>query len=610
MDRMPHYLRPTSGAETPSNFIVVDTETHAIQVNKTTVKNSLTFGWCAYQRKRESGHWCEPEWFRFTRVGKFWDYVCSRVRSNTRTYLFCHNGNFDLPVLQVFSQLKRRGWSLQRAVIDDPPLILKFRKGTATLEILDTLNWWREKLEKIGESVGFPKLTMPKEGAPAHLWDTYCKRDVEILRQALLRWWKLLEDYDMGGFAPTIASQAMRWWRHSHMTEQVLVHCDENALRLERASYFGGRNECWYLGDYKGKVYYLDYNSAYLSIMRDKVFPVRLLGVDYGPQASALPLLSKGFGVIAEVYVRCESPILPRLIDGKLCFPVGTFWTVVTGVEIGELLKVGEILDVGWSAAFEMKPLFRTYADQCWKLRHAAKVRKDKTESDFFKKLGNSLYGKFGQNGMKWDNDRFEPRQPDGCWIEYDYDTGQITHCRRLAGLLQRKRRDAESFESIPSIASYVCAYQRVELWSLAERCGLQNVLYLDTDGCFVTEDGYRRIKRHLDPDVLGAVKLEGVSHGMRVLGCKDYVFNGKGKTKGVREKAEWLDSNTVEQQQWSSLKGTLRAGNIEQQTIKTIRKTLTRRYTKGTLGAGNRVEPLRLAESPHQRLLPAPSRR
>lgn len=609
-DRKDHYLKRVQTTELPQQFVVFDTETKPEKVNANTISNRLWFGWACYQRRVSNEVWCKPCWKRFERPGDFWHWLDNLTREGTKLYFLCHNANFDLPVLQVFTQLAKRGWKLERAIIDSPPTILKWRKGRATLQFLDTLNWWREKLEVIGESLGVSKLPMPAKNASKEEWDTYCRRDVEILRQVLMRWFETIKQYDLGGFAPTIASQSMRWWRHKHLNHQVLVHTNKEALDLERASYFGGRNECWQLGKVKGKVYYLDYTSAYPSVMHDEKFPVRLLGVDYGKSASALPLLSKGFGVVAEVYVRCEVPILPKLIEHKLCFPVGTFWCVLTGPEILQLLQVGEVLDVGWSAAFYMEPIFTTFIDECWEFRHQSKLRKDQCQTKFFKTLGNSLYGKFGQNGMKWDSDRWEPTLPDMCWIEYDNDTNTITRCRRLAGLTQTKRTESEAYESIPSIASYVTAYQRVRLWEFCKQCGLENVLYLDTDGVFVTRDGYMRVKKQLDGSKLGTVKLEGVSNGMHIRGCKDYAFGDKSKTKGVRANAVWLDEATVTQQQWSSLRGSLRRNSVEQQTIRKVTKHLTRTYNKGRITTGNRIRPLTLYEDSTQHLLTRPARR
>ena len=606
-ERRPHYLRGNASVEVPQQFIVFDTETDAFTVSDKVIENRLRFGWACYQRRRDCRHWCQPEWFRFEKPMQFWQWVLLHVRSGTRLYLFCHNANFDIPVLKGFASMRKLGWKLYRAIIDSPPVIVKWRQGKCTVELLDTLNWWKMPLAKIGESVGVRKLDMPGLDASSSEWDTYCKQDCEVLRFTLLRWWQTLVDRDLGGFAPTIASQAMRWWRHKHMSHQVLVHCEPDALRLERAAYYGGRNEAWFIGKHVGEVYYLDFTSAYPAVMHDESFPVRLLGVDFGAARSALPLIPRGYGVIAEVLVKTDQPIAPRVIGKRLCFPTGTFWCVLTGIELAQILKCGEICEIGWSAAFEMQPIFRTFVDECWQFRHRAKLRKDESESYFFKILGNSLYGKFGQNGMKWDNDRWQPSLPDNVWIEYDHDTGKITTCRRLAGLMQSKARESESYESIPSIAAYVTAYQRVRLWEFACQCGLENVLYLDTDGLFVTADGYRRVKKDLDGTRLGTVKVEGTAGGMAVRGCKDYTFDGHDKIKGVRKAAEWIGESEVRQQQWSSLKGSLRQGTVDTQTIQQVTKRLSRVYTKGTLLKSGRVKPLALIEGLQDSLLPRP---
>lgn len=605
--RVRHYIRGNTKCEIPSLAIFVDTETHAIPKDEKTVENVLTFGWACHIRRKMGTNWTSPVWWRFDKVSHFWRGVEALAHSKSKLYIFCHNTNFDLPVLRTFSTLKARGWKLHKAVIEGPPTILEWRKDGATICIIDTLNFWRQPLASLGKSVGLRKLKMPPASASQARWDAYCRRDVKVLVRSMLRWWNTLVEQDFGGFAPTIASQSFRIWRHRHMKHQVLIHDDMRALALERACYYGGRNEAFRLGKIKGKVYYVDIKSAYPAVMRSELFPARLAGFAFGSERSTLPLLDRGYGVAAEVLVNTQQPIVPRLFDGKLCFPIGTFWAALTGPEIREVLKVGEIRDVGWSGAWVMEPLFRTFVDELFTLRKAALERGDDCQALFFKILMNSLYGKFGQNGFKWDKDRWEPNQPDGSWIEYDYPTRETRYCRRLSGLTQRKRRDAESRESVPIIAAYVTAYQRIVLLNLIRVAGFHETLYCDTDGLLVTAKGYTRLKPHMNGHGLGSLELKGIATNTEIRGLKDYTFGDEFHVKGVRPNATWVDPYNVVQQQWSGLKGQALRGAIDVQTIRQAPKHLSRQYTKGKIQQGGVVTPLVFDETSSDYLLPRP---
>lgn len=605
--RIRHYIRSNSGTELPSLAVFVDTETRPVPLDPVTVENVLVFGWACRIRRKRDFEWTKPLWTRFTTHGAFWRWVIAATHEGGKLFIFCHNTNFDLPVLKTFAYLRRRGWKLHKAVIEGPPTILEWRKGRATICVIDTLNFWRQSLATIGKSVGLPKLRMPPPEASEARWNAYCRRDVKVILRAMLRWWSMLIQHDFGGFAPTVASQSMRIWRHRFMRHEVLVHDDERALRLERACYYGGRNEAFYLGKIRSPIYYTDIKSAYPAVMHDELYPCRLAGIDFGAAHSTLALADKGYAVAAEVLVHTEVPVIPKLAESRLMFPVGTFWTVLTGVEIAEVLKVGEILEIGWSGAWHVAPLFRDFVKEIFALRYAALERGDDSQVEFLKKILNSLYGKFGQNGFKWDRDRWEPAEPDGSWIEYDYETGESRYCRRLSGLTQRKRRDAESRESVPIIAAFVTSYQRVRLLDIIRTAGFDQTVYCDTDSVFVTPDGYARLKPYLARHGLGALETKGRASNMEIRGLKDYTFGDENHVKGVRDNADWLDDSTIVQNQWSGLRGAALRGNIDTQTIRRQTKHLTRSYTKGTRLPTGRVEPLRYDESASDYLLPRP---
>ncbi|GAI59230.1 unnamed protein product, partial [marine sediment metagenome] len=57
------------------------------------------------------------------------------------------------------------------------------------------------------------------------------------------------------------------------------------------------------------------------------------------------------------------------------------------------------------------------------------------------------------------------------------------------------------------------------------------------------------------------------------------------------------ISTGVYEQQQWPSFKGLLRTNEVNTYTIKTVRKVLNRKYTKGTVTANGSIRPLLLAD-------------
>jgi hypothetical protein len=218
----------------------------------------LRFGWSCFQRTRRSGQWTKPDYFRFTDPAEFWRKLIARSRQRSRVFVFAHNWGFDAPVLDAFRVLPELGFKLSYAIVEGPPVVLVFRRGKLTLELLDTLNWWRTSLAKLGESIGIAKLEMPRPGASRAAWDRYCRQDVEVIRRAVHHWIEFLARYDLGGFARTLAGQSFRAYRHRFMDAKILIDESQGALELARESYHGGRTEAFFIGKLREPVYCLD----------------------------------------------------------------------------------------------------------------------------------------------------------------------------------------------------------------------------------------------------------------------------------------------------------------------------------------------------------------
>lgn len=597
MARIAHYIKPNGRSEQVQSAVWFDTETTPEPQPDGSVIHRLRFGWGCYQRQRENGHWTAPDWFFFTDARDFWEWVGSKARDGTATYVFCHNTNFDLPVTDVFGILPTQGWALKRAVIDGPPTILYWRRDRATIKVLDTLNFWRVPLKDLGDSIGFKKLPMPAADAPQSEWDTYCKQDVEVIRQACLQWWAFLVENDLGGFAPTLAGQSFRTWRHRFMSEQVLVDCHPEALDLARRAYLGGRNECFRHGRIEGPIYYLDINSMYPSVMKGNPYPIRLLGYDVRVPESTYLKYHKTHAVIADVMIRTEEPIYPRVHDKRLCFPVGQFRCQLAGPELALAVERGHVTRWYSIAVYHQACIFDEFVDFFYGERLKAKADKNEVRAYFLKILLNSLYGKFGQRGMVWNETVWTDDKSAASWIEYDVETRTVKHCRQLAGLIQVKSEEGESRESVPAIAAYVTSYARVALYRLIMSVGMQNAIYCDTDGLFTNSKGYNRVRTMLSAKDLGSAKLECTAEYVTVRGLKDYDLGGRVKVKGVRKRAHWLSNSEVIQEQWSGLRGQLSRGQLNIARTKQQTKKLSRQYRKGHLQYTGRVAPLRLAE-------------
>lgn len=595
--RRSHWLKGNKGSPLPQNCIWVDTETRERRVSRNTVSHHLWFGWAVWQRTATEDQGRGTTWKRFESQLAFWRWVISKTRPKTRLYVFAHNWAFDAPVLATFRILPSLGWTLQRAIIESPPVILVWRKGDRVIEMLDTLNWWRHTLKSIGRTLGLDKLKMPALAGSKSTWDRYCRNDVEIIRRACLGWWDFLRVNDLGGFARTLAGQAMRSYRHRYMDHPILIDADARALALARSAFHGGRTEAFRIGKVKGPVHCLDVNSMYPFVMLDRLFPSELKAVSVRPSLKELARWLKRYAIVARVRLETKEPRYAHRQGDKLVFPVGRLITTLTSPDLLSALKHGEIAMVESAAVYVRGQLFHRFVTDLYARRQEATARGDDVSRYQLKILMNSLYGKWAQRGTVWETcgDTSDPSPRS--WIEFDADTGTRRLLRQFGGTVQFKADDPEAPASHPAIAAHVTAYAREFLWRLMLRAGKGNVLYCDTDSLYVTSEGRRRLDPLIDAERLGALKVEATYPWLRIHGAKDYETPDGRVCKGIRDSAVSVGHNAFLQDKWASLSGLLRTGQLEAPTTQRQLKRLSRIYSKGIVHSGGVVSPLTLRE-------------
>ena len=595
--RKVHWLAGRVSNEQPQACIWFDTETKHRVSPDGKQHHYLWFGWACYQRRADTGGWRKPTWQRFDSPAAFWDWCCSKSRDATRLYLFAHNGAFDLPVVHAFSELPARGFELKSAVVDAPPMILTWKRGKQTIRFVDTLNLWRMPLDQIGESIGIPKLDMPAPTGSRTAWDDYCRRDVEVIRRAVVDWLDFLKANDLGGFMPTLASQAFTAYRHRFMAEKILIDDNEDALAMARESYLGGRVECFRIGEFDGEYFYLDVNSMYPSVMREGLFPTKLLGVYGHPTGLEIAKWLTHRGVIAECLVETDEPAYPVVRDGRLIFPVGRFRATLCGPELNYAMAKGHWLSSPRAAVYEAGYPFKDFVEFFYGERQKAVAADNPAESWRLKIMMNSLYGKFGQAGRRFENIGHGDVDTVAVWTEIDADDGTVRNLRQFGGLVQEWVNEGESRESHPAIAAYVTSYGRIKLWEGIVAAGRQNCLYCDTDSVVVNRQGYERLIGRIDEKRIGQWKVERELQRVALFGPKDYVFDGERRIKGIRKKAQQIADDQFTQDHFVGFKGLLRLGSLDQPIVYPLTKKLRREYLKGTLDDKGHVSPFVLTD-------------
>lgn len=596
--RRAHYLQRLKSARYPRELMAFDCETEPHYVDELTVEHKLVFGWACYSRWQHEAYWTDPQWFRFETGEELWQWVHETARPKKTTYIYSHNVNFDWQATSALQLLPTLGYQCDQAILEDPPNAFRFRGHGKSLRLLDSFNYFYASLKQIGDRIGLPKLDMPNDWLDPTLADQYCIRDTEIVLRAIQEWIAWLRRNELGSLAISLAAQSMNAYRYRFMDHDIYIDDNDKARALERRSYFGGRVEAWQVSTPVDSVTSLDINSMYPYVMREESYPVKLNTVLKRATPAELQRWLKVKCAVADVTIRTDEPAYPLREDDKLLFPVGEFRTVLTTPELKHALSARRVQAIHEVALYDHAPIFTSYMDTLYALRVEAMNAEDDTAVYFIKKMINSLYGKWAQRGGHEEIIGYTDDLSLRVEREFDLDTREEYRIRYIGGVITRRSLDTESRQSFPAISSHVTAHGRMLLWRLMQQAGLEHVYYVDTDSLHVDAFGLWNLLDEIDPQRLGALKVEKCIARAIYYGPKDYYLDGAQKTKGVRAKATEVARGEYEQDQFVSLRGACLRGHSGGPLVRRVRKKLRRVYTKGTVDASGRVLPFIRSET------------
>lgn len=588
----PHILRFNHGEEFPERWIFFDTETKPLAFDEVITDHHFFLGVACFVRYDPRYKQPKEEWLEFKEKEVFWNWVERYSKGKKKLVLCAHNVTFDFIVLDGFRALLARGWDLTKLISDGHVNVWKFRKDKATIQIVDSLNWFAGSLKDIGTQIGVPKMSIDFNECSDEELMRYCRNDVFVLVKLFTAYHQFHKSNPVGNFAATLAGQAFNSFRHRFMHTPIYIHCNEEIDERERLAYFGGRTEAFFIGKLpQANYYYLDVNSLYPSVMRHNLYPTRYVVIDSRMDASKLRRAMAEHFVIAQVVLNTSVPAYPKVHDNRLIFPIGEFITTLATPELSYALEHNHIQSVSWAHLYEQADVFTEYVDYWYPKRREYKAEGNQVMAYFTKIFLNSLYGKFGQRGGKWE----EIGETDVNRLEYttQYNQdGSKTYYRMMAGLVQSRHVEGCSFDTLTAVAAAVTSYARMLLWNLITTAGRNNVYYVDTDSLFVNEQGYNRLANWVDVESIGKLKVEDKDFDLEIRGLKDYSFGAVTKTKGVSKSARLVAPNTYRQEHWPSLQGLLRRGSISSYHTYMVEKELKREYLKGTVTGSGYVAP------------------
>lgn len=544
----------------PRRLVFVDTEAYGAR-NPFGHVQSWALAVACFRSQRPDRAASE-QWGTYDDPSMLWQAVDAYVGKSGRTVLWTHNLGYDARIAEVFEALPAMGYTLVAHNLIGKGCWLMWRRGRASLTMVDSTSVFPCELVRLGVHLGLPKLPLPPASARGIGLYSRCWRDVEILRAAVLAYLGWLETEDLGNWQLTGAGQSWATFRHRFMDRRLLVHDDTDALTAERRAMWTGRCEAYWHGALGFQVVHeWDLSLAYARIARDHSVPVRLLGPMPEGYDWQRVLSMESTALLAECTVTTEAPVVPTHEDGRILWPVGTFTTTLWDVEIREAIAAGATVTVHKGWLYRKAPALKQWAE--WIIAQLDNLGelKDHWLYIVLKHWARALIGRFAMTYTKWEPYAEAPSAMVRAHVVYDTDTNESFRTVQIGQTIWRDAGVREWGESMPMVTGYIQAIARVRLWTLLKEAPAQSVLYCDTDSVLVTDMHSVHMQAVADSHPEWGLRLKRSWQGFAVWGPRQIVTGESVRIAGVPSKAHRVEPRVFRGEVWESLQGAIGKG-------------------------------------------------
>jgi hypothetical protein len=594
--RKPHLLNPLDKITRPTRVIFVDTETTRSILPNEVEYHTLRLGYALHCKSNQDEYLRVQSDKVINDCLDFWGWVDELCYDKSALYMVAHNWHFDSTVLNAFEYLPAYHFELVQWYAKAQTFIMHWKREGCHLTMIDNGNLFTGKLEALGKTLGYEKGSVDFDTVEDNELLTYCKRDVEIMRLAWIKWLQFLDEHDCGDFRYTVASQALETFRFRFMKQYIFIHADEPSIALERQSYHGGRVEAKFVGHKENDTFtYLDVNNMYGHVMSKYEYPSGFYHHEQGGNTNRLEYLLDNCSVIAEVELQTTQNPFPCIHQDKLIYPTGHYTATLCTPELKYAIDRDWIVKVNQLSYYPQRFLFKEYIEYFYSARQKYRADNDDMFALICKLFNNSLYGKFGSKQTIQRRVGDCPIDAVGI-IDLKYpDLKQQFDLVYLGGGIFEVDRDGEGYNSFCAIAAHVTAYARMHLWELISIIPPGHYYYSDTDSVIVDEVGKSALQAYLNNDALGMLKTEISSPWLTINAPKDYAMEGRNRIKGISSNAIEIAPNTYQQQRWPKLASRIRSENLSDYQIYPQVKHLKHEINWGVPSTSGWVSPFHL---------------
>lgn len=552
----PHWLTPGGAGTTPRVIVSFDTECQAAMVDGEEV---LTLRcWDAIIRSRQ-GHADHPPAL-IPRAGEspsdLADLLSAAAGIDGEAWCFAHNLGFDLTVTSLPMVLAEDGWDTDFMNLGDETCVFVMTRDGSKLVITDSWSWLRSPLADAARDVGMRTGRLPGERDNLETWHRRCAHDVAILDRllgGLLDWW---DAQAPGSFGITGTACGWRSLRGLVAPKAVLVGSEPDRTPFERLALYGGRKEVYQVGEVKRR-WVADYDlaAAHLTTVAHLPLPmVPLRGDRLGLIADPLAP-PDGVGSICEVDITTAVPCAPVKIAGDVWWPVGRFRTVLTSVELAEVVKAAERVDVLQARWYRLGDPLAEWGRWCLHLLDPDADDVPAVARRVAKGWGRSVPGRFALRVSQEIGSR--PATHLGWAIEsgVEHGSGATLESITYGGIERTYRKDQDGADVSPAVLAFVEGHLRAAMALTLARRPPERLLQVNTDGWWeVCANGRENLGERECPAPYRIVR-RAHERGVTVLGPNHVTTGAERRLSGVPKDAREDDAGGFTWQDWPGLR-------------------------------------------------------
>lgn len=465
---------------------------------------------------------------------KFREKIIDFIYNNNKEKFFAHNLEYDLSHIFQGVYLTLIDWYYSDKLLF---AILKNNKREKTL-FLDSFSFSLSSLAVIAKQMNMKKFDVNiKKLEEEYIKNpekiiNYCKNDCLIVYNYMSQFENFIKESFNLPLKYTIAGTAQNIYLKKFSNLKFDIQ-GKNINKELLNAYYGGRVECFHIGIVNRPVFELDVNSMYPFVMSNFKYPVK------DNYISVNPVEKMYVSQIKVKIKKCDIPVLAYR-EKKLLFPIGEFTTWSTNIEIEKAIKEKQIIDIEYIKTYnfyETDFIFKEFVNYFYDLREQAKKDKNIFLNKLYKRILNSVYGRFALH-----------KELKILTSITDKNESYIEKINNIAGYVPLVINSVKNKNF--SIPIFVTSYARVILFDLIKK--IKNlkfdILYCDTDSCHFSRfeynplfnDIYLLLKNFNIDNKIGNYSLKVYKSGI-YQNCKAYLLHSYLecdviKLKGIKE--------------------------------------------------------------------------